>query len=384
MRLKVKNFLGLREVDWSPAGVCLVAGPNGSGKTSLLEAIVFLNDLSRRTVPDAVRRLGIQAFKHASAPTTEPVFFSIEATLLGESDPVECRWEIEIDVSGGGLQDFPAERLWINQKLVLQRVALSAKWSAGEQTIEDEPDELRRTCLRAARERRLLPEADPFVRFLESSRVCYPWTLAQFREIAAMPETEDHLLPGGRNLFGVLNRWRGAPRRYRDQFEWVRQKAREAFFDIFDDLEVTVAEGILVPRFFPPDFPNASGLPILRAPDGLLTGLLHLTAVAGARNGSVIALDEMENQLHPHAIRVILAAMRELADERDLTILLTSHSPVVMNEFRHDMDSFFVMERATTPTPRPITELHDSGWLAQFSLGGLYETLRFGQPHPPA
>lgn len=125
----------------------------------------------------------------------------------------------------------------------------------------------------------------------------------------------------------------------------------------------------------------ADGLPPNLAADGLLTGLLQLTAVAGAPSGSIIAFDEMENHLHPHAIRSILDAMRRQADERNLTIIVTTHSPVVMNTFRRQPEQFFVLQRGATRTPIPLNELHDEDWLAAFSLGDLYDRLDFAAPN---
>src|SRR6266542_1881882 len=58
--------------------------------------------------------------------------------------------------------------------------------------------------------------------------------------------------------------------------------------------------------------------PLALAPDGWITGLLHLTAVAGAPKGSLIAIDDFGNDLHPYAIRKLTEAFREWAEERDL------------------------------------------------------------------
>ena len=38
-RIKISNILGVEELDFSPAGFTEIAGPNGSGKTSVLEAV---------------------------------------------------------------------------------------------------------------------------------------------------------------------------------------------------------------------------------------------------------------------------------------------------------------------------------------------------------
>ena len=72
----------------------------------------------------------------------------------------------------------------------------------------------------------------------------------------------------------------------------------------------------------------------------------------------------------------------KLTEERGLTVVVTSHSPVVMNEFRDEPERVFIMERAepNRALPSPITELHSEEWLAQAKLGTLYDQLAFGAP----
>ncbi len=68
---------------------------------------------------------------------------------------------------------------------------------------------------------------------------------------------------------------------------------------------------------------------------------------------------------------------------RDLTIILTTHSPELMDEFSGATDHFFVTQRNESTFPVALDELHDRAWLAQSSLGGLYERLRIGAPEMP-
>lgn len=377
MRIVVKNFVGLAHADWEPSGVCLVAGPNGSGKTSLLDSFAFLRNAFQRSAHEAVSNMGGgRGFKHRSAPAGEPVSFTLEVD--------SARWEIDLLVTGAGVGEYPAERVIVDGQTLVRRLPASNEWTLGDERWSDGVDESPRTCLRAAWEARRPERLEEIVRAAQDVRVYRAWWIDELRERGSKDTGHAYLHPTGRNLFSVLKTWRTAPRRYQNQFEWVRDKARLAFYDIFDDIELSEEAGLVTARFFPPHADvNDEGLPMLRAADGLLVGLLHLTAVAGARPGSLVAIDEMENQLHPHAIRAILAAMRELAEERDLTVILTTHSPVLMNEFSGEPERFYVTEVGRQPTPVRLDQLHDPRWLSQFSLGDLYDRLRFGAPHEP-
>jgi predicted ATPase len=182
----------------------------------------------------------------------------------------------------------------------------------------------------------------------------------------------------GENLWAVLRAWKGAARRYEHRFEWVVTQARRAFPDLIKDLEFDDGQASL----YRPG--SEVGLPAERAPDGLLTGLLHLTAIAGMPEGGLVAFDEIEGQLHPHAIRSILRALRARAEEKKLTAIITTHSPVVMNDFLDEPEQVFVLQPRADQALVPLTELHTEEWLAQRKLGTLYEDLGFAAPDQSA
>jgi predicted ATPase len=372
MKLHAQNFLGLERVAWEPGGVCLVVGPNGSGKTSLLQAFAFLWRAFTQSVPRAVEYLGgARGLKRRGAATDAQVVLGVEVEGL--------RWELTLSVQSGAVAEFPGEQVLSGDQVVLRRVPFSSEWSFGAERITDRLEDEPRTCLRAAWDRDHDPRLEPLVHALGGLRIYdQKWSVPRTWDSAPSVTRAGSLGVTGGNLFGVLHQWRAAPRSFKGQYEWVRETARHAFYDIFDDLDIEVQGDAVAVRFYSPG--SDEGLPVRRAADGLIVGLLHLTALAGTPPGGLLALDEMENHLHPHAIRVILGAMRERAEERDLHIVLTTHSPVLMNEFAGATDRFFVTEPGRSETPVRLDELHDPRFLTQFALGDLYERLKFGAP----
>lgn len=380
MRLSVEHFLGLRKLDWSPEGVSLLVGPNGAGKTTVLDALDVLANTYRIGVSKAARCVG-PSFKHLGASPDVPVVLELSDT---DSD---CHYRLEFTSRSSGIDAFPAERGLRGDQVELFRLAGAPQWSfLGTQhdTQDQAPD---RSALRAAYEQRILsPSWRKFASFLYSIRIYDAWWLNALRQPAAHIEDGDsYLHRTGRNLLAVLNRWKNGDKRLQRQYEWVIRTARDAFFDFFEDLRIESEGSDYRGYFYPVGLETEVGLPLLRAPDGLLVGLLHLTAVAGAQDGSIVGLDEMENQLHPHAIRVLLKAMRERAEDKHLTILLTTHSPVLMNEFRGErMEDFYLIEQSAGTMPRRLTEAYPPEWLAQFLPGDLYENLKVAKPKRPA
>lgn len=372
VELSANDFRCLPSLQWCPSGVCMLAGSNGSGKSTVLDAFAFLATAFQKGLSEAVTEArGAEGLQRLGAEASRPISFSIRRA--------DVRWAIDIPVLGGGIADLPGETVTVGDKTAVRRLPHSSQWYL--YGAKRSGNSQGRTCFRMASERD--PEAfSPLVRVLEDFRRYGAYNLERLREGGRGGERETQLSQFGENALIVLRNWRAAPNRFDNRFVWVVDKMRSVFPGLIDDIDFDPPAGIIVPaRFILPD--RAGVLPIHRASDGMLVGLLHLVAVAGAAKGSVIAIDEVENHLHPHAIRQLIRAMREIATDRDLTVILTTHSPVAMDEFRDEPDKFFVMEPGRDVVPVALDELHDPAWLKQFALGDLYAELRFGAPRAP-
>jgi hypothetical protein len=277
-----------------------------------------------------------------------------------------------------GMKDLPGEELHHAGQLVLRAPMFEQGWQLGEERLAR--DEVR-CCAKVLWDRGDAGWMKPLVDAVTGIRVYRPYELGKVKRTDPVDLFPSLLSTDGANLWSVLAHWKGAAIRSEGRFDWVIARARDAFPGQLSTIEFERGFPVLyAPGTSDPD----RGLPPERAADGLLTGLLHLTAIAGAPPGSLVAFDELENQLHPHAIRTLLAAMRERADAHGLTVVVTTHSPVVMNEFRDDPEHVFVLDRRDPSRALPLllTELHDEEWLAQARLGTLYERLAFASPLP--
>jgi predicted ATPase len=98
----------------------------------------------------------------------------------------------------------------------------------------------------------------------------------------------------------------------------------------------------------------------------------------------MIAIDEPENALHPHAIKLLLEHMRTWSRRRSVTVLLATHSPVIINDFDTRPEQLFVMQPDRPVSPVAVVDLKERDWLAHFALGDLYMREEFGAPHDDA
>jgi predicted ATPase len=100
-RLQVRNYRGLRTVDWSPEGVCALVGANGSGKTTLLDVPALLGDALDRGLARALEAHGgIANARNLFANADEP--YDFEVTLD------DLSWYLAPAETGRGFR--PAER----------------------------------------------------------------------------------------------------------------------------------------------------------------------------------------------------------------------------------------------------------------------------------
>lgn len=346
----------------------MLSGANGTGKSTTLDALKFLRALFLWGHESAFRAVDGVAFARWGVDADAPVEFAIEVE--------DMVWKLRFPMSAQGVKGTYGEELHRDGQLVLRAAMFQDGWLLG--TERQSLDE-QRCCAKVLWDRGTEPWMQPLVDALEGIRSYETYWLNQVKDIKTVGAADSYLHGTGRNLWAVLANWKASPLRYQRQFDWVLSEARRAFPGIIGTIEFDRG----LPYLFRPGATDpAEGLLPNRAADGLLTGLLHLTAVAGAKPGSLVAFDEVENQLHPHAIRTLISAMRQQADERGLTIILTTHSPVVLNQFRDDPEQVFVLGHgvAELNVPAAMTDLHSEEWIAQAKLGSLYERLAFGAP----
>lgn len=76
------------------------------------------------------------------------------------------------------------------------------------------------------------------------------------------------------------------------------------------------------------------GIESWESSDGSLRALAILVALETTQYGETIIIEEPEQNLHPWAIRTLIDHMREVVSERNIQIILTTHSEHVLNRVK--------------------------------------------------
>jgi predicted ATPase len=363
-RLQVRNYRGLRAVDWSPEGVCALVGANGSGKTTLLDVPDLLSDAVDRGLARALEDHGGMAnARNMYAADGEAYYFAV---TLGDAT-----WRLAPSMADRGFRS--EEKLTASGRMVFSREAGADAAQFVNAAVHAQAQVLDSLALKLAAN---MPEARAILESLSRYRLYAAYDLAVLRRSGSPDSSERRLDRRGANVFSVLRNWRDK-RPDRTRYEFVIDGLREIFADFFDDLDFEKAAQVVgVDLRLKGNRVHSASL----APDGWFVALLHLTAVASTDDGDLIAIDEPENALHPRAIKLLLERMRDWSRRHAVTVLLATHSPVIISDFDTRPEQLFVMQQDQPVCPVAVTELKEREWLAHFALGDLYTREEFGAP----
>ena len=366
-----QNYRGLSNGDFTPQGVCALVGANGSGKSTLLAAFDFLRNLYLRPTSSAISIDGGHwGLRNFCASSVDDVLLSIMLenvvwTVILRSGGASNEFYLDERLSDGG-NDFILD--WSSSSHFQFRgsphkrgesSSLKLAWEMSEDSNE--------------------PRLKEMVQFVRSIRTYRHYSLYQLRENGSRVDGDLYLSRRGENLFAILRNWRDR-RDLKSSYDFVVEGLQAAFPDFFEDFEFYGDSQTIRVRIFLKGI--SEPMPLAFVPDGVLVAMVHLAAVAGSPGDSFVALDDFENFLHPFALRSLIESIRNWADHRNLCVVVATHSPVVLNQFRDDPKRVFVMEIDQLGRPTPLDRLRDPEWLSRFSLGDLYSDLEFGARLP--
>lgn len=380
LQIVARNFRGLQDTRYAvPEGVSVLVGPNGAGKSTLLGVLDLLQSAYQTDLLSALKSRGgtwcVRTLGPRESDEDRPVELGLTLDDLAYVMrlPEDFSQEVDPSLNSGERleQSAPAGPIEVLLKRpgtrVLQLAGAVHKLKGSHLGLRVAAD------ISEEGEGGIQPVIGALLRYRLHPR----YNLHGLRKNGSQVTTEHALSRLGGNLFTVLRNWRDR-RSWRPRWDFVSESMRQLFPDLFADLDFDLAGQAISARIVTPQHDET--IPCYFAPSGFLVALLHLCAVASAEPGGTVALDGFENELHPFAIRHLLDAFREWASEQRLRIVLATHSPVVLNQFKREPDRVMVMDPREPRQPVALDKLFNPDWLAQFSLGDLYAHERYGAP----
>lgn len=365
--LEVDNYRALRKVRWSPSGVCANTGPNGAGKTTLLSVIELLRHFLERGTQGAIELTGGTAGIRYQLATPDEVI-KIQIT--------HGSWEWDVLPVPTPPSIAVSELLLHKKQPMAHQLANESTMSVGHLTISASGSSVLSHAigLLPPEQRLSLQGLHGLVSNFRMYRNIQSLSMAA--ALGSAMSADLQLQPHGGNISTVLRNWKAGRREHEEKWLFVRNGLQECFPELFDDIGFLLAGQTVTAQFYFRKMPEP--IDLFAAPHGLLVALFQLCAVASTPDDGAVAIDEIENGLHPYAIRTLLELMRARASTRNLTILLATHSPVVLNTFNKEPERVYIMDPGHEILPVPLSEHSNPEWLAHFSLGDLYSDQTFG------
>jgi predicted ATPase len=401
-RLHIENYKCLRDVTVDLDEFTILIGPNDSGKTSLLEVIQTLGEISQKPYnqffvgdrsldnlvwrKEANRRITCdvkgQFIDHSFA-------YRIELPV-GQEPPVEA---LEYD----GLKLISTEMETKNS--VKSRPVSYLSFESGRWIPRTSTSAIGTTYLRQMVEQGQAPYLG--VADALSSTIEYRFDLEKLCQ-PAIPKADDFLHPSGDNLAGMLDLLQNSADR--SAFTALEKSLHEA---------VPTIQGIRLPPARPSGLPGAAikkgfgrgakalefiltgnghpavSIPAKQASAGALLFTAFLTLIYGQPAG-VLLIEEPENGLHPNRLQFVIDHLRKISTGeiggQKRQVIITTHSPLLLNHAKPEEVRVFVRDREQGTKVAPMAQIPDINRLMkEFAVGELWyllgeEKMFQGQP----
>lgn len=336
--LRIDSFKSYRDETVPLGPLSMLVGPNGSGKTSVLQGIEFMGGLVRGTLGEQLRG---RDWEYRDLPwlrgSTQRFGFTAELELDGSPLIWTLRFghrrrpgvdleTIEL-ADGTRIMHRDGRSMWRLDRSTGEREeikqTLTSSWLA---TLEQDDQ---------ARFPELVVVAD-WARGIQPYVTLDPAILR-----APSRRSSEGLGPRGENLAGFLRWLRDhSPKRFATMLERVRARypnLQQLFLTTsgYGWFSLTVEE-------------RWGNEPVRLSASQVSDGLLRLIAVAALheveRPPSVMMIDEIENGLHPHLLSHVIEMLEELATSTPIQVVLTTHNPIAVN-FAADSSHVLVVWR---------------------------------------
>lgn len=365
--LHIRNLRVLHRVRWNPGPLSVLIGANGTGKTTLLLALKLVRMAYEHKLSEAVNQVlgGSSNLRYFGADEGEPVELGLD---LGK-----VRWRIQLTPREGSVVDLTDERLYDEDREIFSRDSLGG-FIYGEERLPASPQlGLRVLMDRGVHE----PALRAVVLFLRRIAVYHDPDIFKLRVDGSKTTDDRGMHTRGTNALAVLRKWH-LDRSQRHRYQFVLDTLIAAFPNLLTDMDFQEAGTTLVARFYRPGMELPT--PLALEANGVLQLLVLACEVANAEDESLLAIDEPENGLHPYALRTFLRRTKRWADHHRLTVLLATHSTVLLDELSSTPERVYVMkpQKSETPLPIQLDQLCNREWLENFKLGDLYEQGEIG------
>ncbi len=344
-KFRVQNYKALRDVTLELTPFHVLIGPNDSGKTSIMEALLAMcrsvdYPLAEAFVGDWE---GSELMWGGPTDPAAPAGVRLEAQVSDPAWSFNYAWECSFS-------QFRREALLLHEECTFDSTPVSL-FDGRDKTVDRKTTRVYGLNYNARpSDPAQAIDAAHQIRLAVTPRQYWRWD-PRFLALPAAQRLDDpfRIHPTGFALVQCLDGILGASRKH---FDAIEQRLCELFPEV-ESLQLKMKAGYDAPLVEGRGVPvlerrPAKGIefklrhlpepvPASQASDGMLIVLACLTILNLPTPPHLILFEEPENGIHPKRLQQVLKILRELAavkDRRPPQIIMTTHSPYVLDEFK--------------------------------------------------
>jgi len=311
--VELENFLSFEKARVELGKLTVLIGPNASGKSNFVKALLFLHFLSREPVIFIPSRLGLSDFKRLIYR------FDIKRCIRMRAKALIGRESVEHEISISSDAKVLSEVIRHDGDVVAQREGDEVELSiSGEKyTIEPSSSLLVLGSIELARH---LPSVEAFLEIFRRFRA-YSFDPSAIRGESPSGHNVE-LSPDGSNLAQVLHSLLTYDRV--KKFFPIEETLRSFVPEILELDAPTTEDGKMTYIML-----REKGLPEPLHYENISDGTLRLLAfITAVHLGSpLVAFEEPENCVHPHLLRALIDLCRYGPSQ----VIITTHSPYLVD-----------------------------------------------------
>jgi predicted ATPase len=361
-RVRLKHFRSIASADVDLGRLLLLVGPNGSGKSNFLDALRLTSESLQTSLDQALRsRGGVAEVRRRS--TGHPTHFAIDFDFSGPGYVGEYGFQVGAARGGGFRVTNEYCGVWLDSRDGEGRRRADARFMVDSGSLTDSSE----AVMPPVSDQRLYLVAaaglDAFRPIFDGLSGISVFNLNP--DVMRQPQTPDSgefLRRDGSNIASVLQRLRNSDRgrAEKDRIDEYLQVIVPGMYGV-----VGAELGQWETLRFTQDVPGARNpwrFPAQSVSDGTLRALGVLVALFADTGSTLspIGIEEPESALHPAATAVLLDALRDASERRQ--VIVTSHSPDLLD--RHDFDLSELRAVRSVRGETVIGELDEAGALS--------------------